>query len=404
MPVKWTWTIVVLPLFACGLPDRSLGMAGETGGGDTGASTDEGIMPSGCTRETSCDAGEACVDGECVPVDVDIGFCPNTPTLDPVQLPEGLDGDVDRFLVADLDHDGRDDFVLSRAPFTKGIQVVFGPGDTSVLNVDVPAPVQALLDVDDDGELDLVAAPDEGITVYPGKGDGTFGDPVLSDTIGHRARFGDIDGDGTVDVTTEDTPWVWVAYGDGAGKFASGEGWQGFEELVVPVVVDVVGDSRAEVVYLDQATRLVAREVASEKETQLGVAGGGESYWIGALEAAGDERLDLVAHHYDTGAHRALLTSWIRTDDGIEGPRHAEIAWETWMMAAGEIDAEPGTDLLLGGVETLYLVFDAFGPDPCIVEYDQPEWPLGSLLDFDGDGRDEIIWTDQDEVQMAKLP
>jgi hypothetical protein len=95
------------------------------------------------------------------------------------------------------------------------------------------------------------------VTVEPGLGDGTFGDPILSDFYADYLAVADFNGDGRLDVvgttpgsgySIDDTGHGGVKLGRGDGTFY---GYESFELGVWPTAtgtVDVNGDGRTDVV------------------------------------------------------------------------------------------------------------------------------------------------------------
>ncbi|QDU86374.1 FG-GAP repeat protein [Planctomycetes bacterium Pla163] len=135
--------------------------------------------------------------------------------------------------VGDVDLDGIDDLVLrGLTPDLTAIllganAVEFAAG--GLVMTGNTSPGTALVDLDRDGILDLVAGvgnPDPGILVALGDGTAAFGATSMIDTgfVPGDIEAGDVDGDGFVDlVTTSSTPDRVVTYlGDGAGGFGPG--------------------------------------------------------------------------------------------------------------------------------------------------------------------------------------
>src|SRR5262249_32921837 len=118
-----------------------------------------------------------------------------------------------------------------------------------------------LADCTSDGILDRI---DLGVVVRPGRGDGTFGDPIYSTSpYAHTLAVADFNGDGRVDVFTLNYPaprppdwvdrsWGSVLWGVGDGTFAyAGEdyGFGDYMAALGPIGFgDIFGSGRTDVV------------------------------------------------------------------------------------------------------------------------------------------------------------
>lgn len=138
-----------------------------------------------------------------------------------VNLPSGgTDSELYPAAVGDLNHDGHPDVVVTDAVNNR-IFALLGDGTGKLTLVSVvassTAAVQAVLaDLDGDGNLDLIA---QGIEVYKGHGDGTFGTGI---TYG-GSQFpvlADIDGDGRPDLIGGSHGVLKVFHGNADGSFA----------------------------------------------------------------------------------------------------------------------------------------------------------------------------------------
>lgn len=184
--------------------------------------------------------------------------------------------------LVDLNHDGNLDLVIGRRygpAFVNGeIVVLLGKGDGTFRSpkqypVDGPVPAFAVADVNNDGNLDVVAivscgacTPVGEVEVFLGKGDGTLQAPILSvdeqagDAFSIAAA--DFDGDGNVDLAaTFDNasalPFVdtgLVFRGSGNGTFLNwGSGFEQaspHEDLVDLVAGDFNGDGKMDLAVL----------------------------------------------------------------------------------------------------------------------------------------------------------
>ena len=108
-------------------------------------------------------------------------------------------------VVADFNHDGRDDIVFRYAlgaNVSIGISTGTGtftqaapPGELNVIN---PSPTTHVSDANGDGNLDLYGKLDDNLRLWLGRGDGTFADPAIVGTT--WGSWTDLDGDGRDDL------------------------------------------------------------------------------------------------------------------------------------------------------------------------------------------------------------
>jgi hypothetical protein len=87
----------------------------------------------------------------------------------------------------------------------------------------------AIADVNRDGNLDVVLLGDQ-VIVYPGNGNGTFGQRIVSNTGQHgfsSGVLGDFNGDGKLDAAITGLSGVLLSLGNGDGTFQLAETYPG---------------------------------------------------------------------------------------------------------------------------------------------------------------------------------
>ncbi len=143
-------------------------------------------------------------------------------------LPAGIAG----FAVSDLNHDGFADLAYSlkpgapeAAPVPLGVYVLSGSASglasaaTTIATDGFGDAVLLALDLDEDGNPDLIASVGDAVSLLFGDGKGNFSSPLsYSGTV---LAFADMNGDGVLDLietnSFESTPTFGIAYGNGDG-------------------------------------------------------------------------------------------------------------------------------------------------------------------------------------------
>src|SRR5581483_3037850 len=142
------------------------------------------------------------------------------------------EGSID---AADLDGDGDRDIVLTEEETCVAtdahIFVFRNDGNQNFVRMpDIVLPGRlphgvALADVTSDGEIDIITALSDGMGVFPGNGNLTFGPPIISTTAPYKFTMADFNGDGLLDlgmILQQDafgTELIGTALGNGNGTF-----------------------------------------------------------------------------------------------------------------------------------------------------------------------------------------
>ncbi len=223
----------------------------------------------------------------------------------------------EKVTVGDLNRDGRDDLVIDgeRAIANSHIRdsYVFlneGNGKFRQTASFQSAHIQSFIaDVNHDGNPDLVAATQAGTQVYPGNGNGTFGNPANYSTGFSRTglpgyALADFNGDGNLDVLSGSN---YIAFaltpGDRNGNFAAPRNVACCQYAYSIASGDFNKDGKPDIAVMNEAANGAPEHGSVEvfAGTGLGYLGPGKSYPIdppaGVIatgDVNGDGKLDIV--------------------------------------------------------------------------------------------------------------
>ena len=160
--------------------------------------------------------------------------------------------------VADVDEDGHQDIVLGGRVFPGFGDGTFGePGH---LYSSSRIPSLAAGNLNSDAHVDLVVVRNgfANAAVYAGNGDGTFGSGSEVPIAALEVRLADLDNDGRLDLVARVAGGITVAYGDGVGSFLDATNLSGATAWPVGFG-DVDGDGQSDIVMSGAVFRSVGR-------------------------------------------------------------------------------------------------------------------------------------------------
>ncbi len=181
---------------------------------------------------------------------------------------------TDQLAVADLNHDGHPDLLISRGePIVSRVSVSLADGHGGFLPpTDVqpppPFPMNAftLGDVNGDGIADLVELDhyDGKVFVFPGNGDGSFRAPVVT-SVGRSFSFigaGDLNGDGRLDLLISNdfyigSPGISLLLGNSGFGFGAPLVVDGSVQALAVAIADFNGDGKADIAVAKGGARAV---------------------------------------------------------------------------------------------------------------------------------------------------
>ncbi len=359
---------------------------------------DSGEVPE-CLVDTDCPEGDRCFEGACVP-DGDLPQCGDL-TFDVQSLPipggnsganlvfvRDAGGGPDRLVVADdtritvVAPDGtmesHEGLPASSSPRSIAVGDFDGDGDDEIMVEGTTGTI------DDPGRMEVYEI-DSGAPELVATSPGTAWNPVV----------GDFDGDGADDVLTfvvDVGQSIYAAQGDGTFAPSVALDWFG----VAAAVADVDGDGRDEIITDVGEVMGVGDDFVLE--TRFELASMQPTFPVASV----------LADDFDDDGTRELLVArgwpaWLEHND-TSGALVSTFAVPegTAPMESAVLGGASARDLALRAA----VVLDPIG-SPCVLSYTEPDGVQRAAAgDWDGDGRDEIVFKHEYtyEFALARLP
>ena len=265
------------------------------------------------------------------------------------------------FAVLDTNGDGRQDVAINTVAGINVLrQTASGTLESAGLLPGKGSPVAG--DMDGDGDTDLVAAGDSGITLLTQGDGGTFtSTSITTDDVG-EVEVGDVDGDGKVDVVAAPPPYlgnapIYVYHPTGTGWTRTNHptGMTSPETVCGIEVADVSGDGRADIVTTFGGNKPSSQVSVLVQNADGGLASGVlYPVWdvpepVEAADMTGDSRLDVVTVHGGWQAVSVLP----QTEDGRLGaPIKADdlpyaSSYTVQGLGLGDINGDRRTDAVV---------------------------------------------------------
>jgi hypothetical protein len=235
---------------------------------------------------------------------------------------------------ADLDGDGDLDIVLTEEETCPGVEarifIFRNDGNQNFFRMpDINLPGRlphglALAEVTGDSNIDIITALSDGMGVFPGNGNLTFGAPIISTTTPFKFKTADFNGDGLLDLgmimqqPSFGTDLIGTALGNGNGTFQAVRTQTGssvFENLRISNDLepgDVNGDGTPDLIVFNYASNDVSAFVVNadgslRPHQRYGI---GNTPILGTLaDFNGDGRIDVAASIGlpPSGLHNAIV-------------------------------------------------------------------------------------------------
>src|SRR6476660_9614970 len=235
---------------------------------------------------------------------------------------------------ADLDHDGDLDIVLTEEETCPGVEarifIFRNDGNQNFVRMaDINLPGRlphglALAEVTGDNNIDIITALSDGMGVFPGNGNLTFGAPIISTTRPFKFKMADFNRDGLLDVgmilqqESFGTDTIATALGNGNGTFQAIRTQTGssvLENLRISDDLepgDVNGDGTPDLVVFNYASNdvsvfIVNSDGSLRPHQRYGI---GNTPILGTVaDFNGDRRIDVAASIGlpPSGLHNAIV-------------------------------------------------------------------------------------------------
>ena len=315
-----------------------------------------------CALSWSVGCASPCSDGAVTPGAVCFGTF--TRIAEDVSFPHGV-------AVIDVDEDGRIDVLI---PSPNGVRVLLNEGDETFNELGLDAPDAydvAGADFDRDERVDLVVAGDEYVQVLLGASDGTFTPGWRADVPSYRMAVGDFDGDNGPDLITYNffafdditTPRnVELRLNDGTGELLSPRPiYANAHGLSAIDAVDIEGDGDLDLYLSFGPTDTILIKDGTGRFAASGVAP--DRFWAEGkpkfADLDGDGDIDVIR-----GVVNNSLVAYINRDGGFAPQIIAhDIEIARPVVGVGDFDGDGDSDVMVTVRTGLLPDDDVFGID-----------------------------------------
>lgn len=316
--------------------------------------------------------------------------------------------------VGDFNGDGKQDIVSADAEGSVGtVTLLRGNGDGTVkgplnllVNGSRPGQGQILaVDLTADGYVDLAVVTTgvsyNGVTIFPGTGDGAFGAAMPTPTVlsPNGLAENDFNGDGKRDLAVTSGAGVSILLGIGDGTFGSPQTFGTGTGVTWVTSADFNADGKADVALANSSATGISILLGNGDGTlnpATAVNAGGAATYVATGDLNGDGKLDLAVILETDSKVSTLLGNGNGT---FAAPETHATEVEPHSVTIGDLDGDGDPDLAVTTffgppVNSAWQIFanDGAGSFTPSTEYITDSRPIGSaLIDFNGDGRPDVV-------------
>ncbi|MEM7391191.1 MAG: FG-GAP-like repeat-containing protein, partial [Verrucomicrobiota bacterium] len=279
--------------------------------------------------------------------------------LTPTPNPENMDS----IAFGDLNSDGQLDFFVAGGSSEEAV-LNNGGGFIVAQSMSVGGAIEVKLgDLNDDGHLDAFVSGTPSNRIYLGQGDGTFmTNQFLDFAAPNGVELGDVDGDGDIDAVLLSTNNSFVYLNDGIGNFSQGDMIDSGSPMSDAAFGDLNGDGHLDLL----ATRSILSDLVYLNDGSGGLMSTPQalgnlvpnSHGVELGDLDGDGDLDAIVAHAFGVADRVYL------NDGFGAFSTNQLLGSSWSsdVEFGDLDGDGDLDaLIVGDNDTIIYVNDGSG-------------------------------------------